>query len=457
MFLDSFEPEKVINFISSKINNFFIQYPNFKLFLLKLQFFRNIFFEKTKEEINYFYLTNILPLIRNKSNYNEIEKNLFEISNNEKIIKSRYYKIIWEEYINLFIIGLKISLNETLNTQNTEYIHKCNNCINCKERELYKCKYGKIETIEKEIINQYKENDYNDKNYFKFSSINDKIYFQDKNLPYEEKENQIINFQFDNNINYLIKNNNNNYEIFKDSFIFESLIKNEIENNKNKKINNNIKNIKLNTSISNRRSKHEQKNNNSLRKQKLKEFQFKFTKRENVDKKILRKFRKFLKDKSKKNFYEVTNILSNSKFWYDFITQNLMPPFIYLTEKKEFKSFNTTYMSWVFEHKFSLELYNIFIKYSFKNLCEHFQYIYHLNDDNEEFNQLKTYLNTLPLIFSMGNTSQSNIRSSTDCGNDNRKELLDDEDENINLYDKTMSLTYLKDNDIFNELIKDKM
>ena len=74
MFLDSFEPEKVINFISSKINNFFIQYPNFKLFLLKLQFFRNIFFEKTKEEINYFYLTNILPLIRNKSNYNEIEK-----------------------------------------------------------------------------------------------------------------------------------------------------------------------------------------------------------------------------------------------------------------------------------------------------------------------------------------------------------------------------------------------
>ena len=114
-------------------------------------------------------------------------------------------------------------------------------------------------------------------------------------------------------------------------------------------------------------------------------------------------------------------------------------------------------MSWVFEHKFSLELYNIFIKYSFNNLCEHFQYIYHLNNNNEEFNQLKIYLNTLPLIFSMGKSSQSNLRSSTDCGNDNRKELLDDEDENINLYDKTMSLTYLKDNDIFNELIKDKM
>ncbi len=455
MFLDSFEPEKVINFISSKIKHFFIQYPNFKLFLLKLQFFRNILFEKTKEEINDFYLTNILPLIRNKSNYNEIEKNLFEISNNEKIIKSRYYKIIWEEYINLFIIGLKISLNETLNTKNTEYIHKCNNCINCKERELYKCKYGKIETIEKEIINQYKENDYNDKNYFKFSSINDKIYFQDKNLPYEEKENQIINFQFDNNINYLIKNNNNNYEIFKDSFIFESLIKNEIENNKNKKINNNIKNIKLNTSISNRRSKHEQKNNNSLRKQKLKEFQFKFTKRENVDKKIMRKFRKFLKEKSKKNNKEIIDILSNSKFWIDFITENLLPPFNYSTEKKEFKSFNTTYMSWVFEHKFSFELYNIFIKLSIKSLCKHFQFIYHLNEENQEFNQLKIYLNNLPLIFTLSNYKQSIKRNSIDFEFDSKKEY-DDEENNI-FSNENKSFNYLKGNDIFNDLIKDRM
>ena len=456
MLLCSSEPDKVINFISSKIKNFFVKYPNFKLFLLKLQIFRYILLEKSKEEIKNFYITNIFPLIKNKSNYNEIEKNLLYIFDNEYMIKSRIYQSIWEECTHLFIIGLEIALNEMLKSKNAKINHKCDYCDNCKDRELYRCRYGKIETIEEEIINKYKENDINNGNNRKFSfeinSINsDNFDYFEKNesFPFDEEEFQIMNFELNNN------NINKDENMQIDSFLFEPEIKSE-KGNRSVKINN-INDIKINNCISNRTSKINQKSNNSLRKQKLKEFQFKFTKRENVDKKILRKFRKFLKDKSKKNVYEVTNILLNSKFWYDFITQNLMPPFIYLTEKKEFKSFNTTYMSWVFEHKFSLELYNIFIRHSFNNLCEHFQYIYHLNDDNEEFNQLKTYLNTLPLIFSMGKSSQSNLRSSTDCGNDNRKELLDDEDENINLYDKTMSLTYLKDNDIFNELIKDKM
>ena len=456
MLLCSSEPDKVINFISSKIKNFFVKYPNFKLFLLKLQIFRYILLEKSKEEIKNFYITNIFPLIKNKSNYNEIEKNLLYIFDNEYMIKSRIYQSIWEECTHLFIIGLEIALNEMLKSKNAKINHKCDYCDNCKDRELYRCRYGKIETIEEEIINKYKENDiYNGNNRkfsFEINSINsDNFDYFEKNesFPFDEEEFQIMNFELNNN------NINKDENMQIDSFFFEPEIKSE-KGNRSVKINN-INDIKINNCISNRTSKINQKSNNSLRKQKLKEFQFKFTKRENVDKKILRKFRKFLKDKSKKNFYEVTKILSNSKFWYDFITQNLMPPFIYLTEKKEFKSFNTTYMSWVFEHKFSLELYNIFIRHSFNNLCEHFQYIYHLNDDNEEFNQLKTYLNTLPLIFSMGKSSQSNLRSSTDCGNDNRKELLDDEDENNNLIDKTMSLTYLKDNDIFNELIKDKM
>ena len=463
MLLQSSEPDKVINFISSKIKNFFIKYPNFKLFLLKLQFFRYILLEKSKDEIKNFYITNIFPLIKNKSNYNEIEKNLFYIFENEYMIKNRIYQSIWEECTNLFIIGLEIALNEILKSKNEKINHKCNYCKNCKDRELYRCRYGKIETIEEEIINKFKENDINMSNNRKFSfeinSINsDNFDYFEKNetFPFDEEEFQIMNYELNNNNNFNINNSYKEENMQIDSFLFEPEIKGE-KGNKSVRINN-INDIKINNCISNRTSKQNQKsNNNSLRKQKLKEFQFKFTKRENIDKKILRKFRKFLKDKSKKNFYEVTKILSNSKFWYDFITQNLMPPFNYLTEKKEFKSFNTTYMSWVFEHKFSLELYNIFIKYSFNNLCEHFQYIYHLNNNNEEFNQLKIYLNTLPLIFSTGNSSQSNIRSSTDCGNENRKELLDDEDENNNLIDKTMSLTYLKDNDIFNELIKDKM
>ena len=88
------------------------------------------------------------------------------------MIKCKSYTLICEECINLFIIGLKIALNEILINKNTNFIHKCNNCINCKERELYRCKYSKIETIEEEIINKYKENNYNYKNFCNFSSIN---------------------------------------------------------------------------------------------------------------------------------------------------------------------------------------------------------------------------------------------------------------------------------------------
>ena len=447
MFLFRFEPEKVINFMSSKIKKFFLKYPNFKLFLFKLQYFRNILLEKTKEEINNFYLIYILPLIINKSNYNEIENNLLEIRDNCNMIKCKSYTLICEECINLFIIGLKIALNEILINKNTNFIHKCNNCINCKERELYRCKYSKIETIEEEIINKYKENNYNYKNFCNFSSINHNSYLfdNDLNFSFDENEYQIINFQFDNNNNYII-NNNNNCEIFNDSLMVESIIKNGYENNYNKKLNNNIKNIKLNTSIS--------KYHILYRKKKLKEFQFKFTKRENIDKKILRKFRKFLKEKSIKNDIEIINIISISKFWSDFIKENLLPPFHYLTEKKKFRSFNTTYMSWIFEHKFSLELYSIFIESSFKSLCEHFKFIYNLNEENKEFNQLKIYLNNLPFIFSLTDYNQSFIKNSTDCKYDNKKEF-DGLDNNIN-YDENKSFNYLKDNDIFNDLFKDK-
>ena len=72
-------------------------------------------------------------------------------------------------------------------------------------------------------------------------------------------------------------------------------------------------------------------------------------------------------------------------------------------------------MSWIFEHKFSLELYSIFIESSFKSLCEHFKFIYNLNEENKEFNQLKIYLNNLPFIFSLTDYNQSFIKNSTDC------------------------------------------
>jgi len=57
----------------------------------------------------------------------------------------------------------------------------------------------------------------------------------------------------------------------------------------------------------------------------LKEFNIKFTKRENIDKKVLRKFRKFIKDKIKKGHINLSNFgLNNTQkeFWNFFIDDN---------------------------------------------------------------------------------------------------------------------------------------
>lgn len=92
------------------------------------------------------------------------------------------------------------------------------------------------------------------------------------------------------------------------------------------------------------------------------DFKFKFVKRENIDKKILRMFRRFLKEKDKHN--KIQGILKGKDiiFWSNFIYCNLLPPMTYVENDKkfEFKSFNTKYMQWLFSHKDADMLYRSF-------------------------------------------------------------------------------------------------
>jgi hypothetical protein len=91
-----------------------------------------------------------------------------------------------------------------------------------------------------------------------------------------------------------------------------------------------------------------------------KDFIFKFTKRENIDKKVLRKFRKFLKIVKKQN-----QLIEINKFWFSFINDNILPPMTYTNnaynDNVAFKSFNTTYMLWLFSHPGGIELYEMFL------------------------------------------------------------------------------------------------
>jgi hypothetical protein len=148
----------------------------------------------------------------------------------------------------------------------------------------------------------------------------------------------------------------------------------------------------------------------NIPKQKLphsKRFNPKFTKRENLDKKIVRKFRKFLKESYWKQ-PQTFDICSNKEFWLKFVNEDVFPPssFSYLGQNYHFKSFNTSYICWLFSQKNAECYFNIFIKEKgeviYKSIVE--KYWRKLNElsDNEKIEvekHLQFYINRFADIF----------------------------------------------------------
>lgn len=114
----------------------------------------------------------------------------------------------------------------------------------------------------------------------------------------------------------------------------------------------------------------------------LRDFNPKFLKKENIDKKILRKFRNFVKSFlendlsgkiysriSSKNDLQKSILIEYEKykdliFLRKFYKQNLLPPMSYSNDTNnitiEFKSFNTNYMLWLFSQEGISEVYKLF-------------------------------------------------------------------------------------------------
>jgi hypothetical protein len=86
-------------------------------------------------------------------------------------------------------------------------------------------------------------------------------------------------------------------------------------------------------------------------------------KKENIDKKILRKFRSYLKSIYKTH---QADLISLDPFWRDFCKINLLPPMKYIeldkAEKIEFKSFNAAFLQWFFNKRGSMTLFQEFTK-----------------------------------------------------------------------------------------------
>ena len=135
----------------------------------------------------------------------------------------------------------------------------------------------------------------------------------------------------------------------------------------------------------------------------LKTFNPKFLKKENINKKIFRKFRKFFKSYYKNN--KNSPIISkNELFWKKFFINNLLPP-VKIEENEgeiiEHKSFNTKYLLWLFNQEGANELFKLFIEKEKENIINNFVSEYNLHNSNEPniIEKISKYIDYIPEIY----------------------------------------------------------
>ena len=298
-----------------------------------------------------------------------------------------------------------------------------------------------MERINYELLNNISfnesENDLYDLEEYFFEYIKEKnqIFHIEKNFKIkdnsinnifeEEQKNEIYNpFQMEidlendlkkNNIEHKNSEENNSNSYLMTTDLSTSDFYHNINNNMNKKKNNNFNDNFINDSYSNFNKysrdylpkisfKNERfKNSDPF----LKNFNPKFLKKENIDKKIFRKFRNFVKEKFQK---EPNNIIFSfeSEFWKNFCFTNLLPPMKY--KDYEFKSFNTKYFLWLFSRFGSVNLFKQFIEEKGNSVIENFINEYNLENSTEIniIEKLKEYLNRIPIIYSKNKNSNDN-------------------------------------------------
>ena len=139
----------------------------------------------------------------------------------------------------------------------------------------------------------------------------------------------------------------------------------------------------------------------------LKTFNPKFLKKENIDKKIFRRFRKFVKLLYKENI-NLPIFSKNQLFWKKFYIKNLLPPVKIVLNNDELiehKSFNTQYLLWLFNQEGTTELFQLFAKSELENVVNEFIIDYNLNKIKEPdiIEKLREYINYIPEIYDSKN------------------------------------------------------
>jgi len=253
---------QAIEFIESKFQTIFHKFICIKLAILKLEFFRLLFIGSQKEAISQFYFENIHHLLQSNDKTQEILNN---IMSHTELISSKYYEAKCDEFLRLILSVLQTTVIEMINPTRT-LLHGNNNT----NEIVFKENLKRLSNFETELC-------------FGFTScIESSDQFSLKSSP---KPNKIFDdcnedtYMAHYYINYKCEerqDNNNQHETV------------TLTNNTPQKT------TRIQKFVINKQE------NIAKSKPSLKEFNAKFTKRENIDKKILRKFRKYIKEKNKK-------------------------------------------------------------------------------------------------------------------------------------------------------------
>lgn len=320
-----------------------------KLFLFKSIFYLFVFTKEnmTKENLEIFFNLNILPSIQHSQNCEKIKNDLFTILEKKNEFSLNKVKCVLDKYNKAFleIFNTMLTSPAAINPNNAYFDSIDEDLLKLLEKNVTDSEPKKEES-EKEDVFKVK-----DDNVFATPSFDNPTATPSCNLSVSTDV-----------LNPIVLNNFNNFQSFQ-PFKMVDVVYNE---------------------------------NNENSPKKTLDIKFKKMKRENVDKKVIRTFRRFLKYEYRSQNPFITNIVNNNSFWKDFIMDNLVPPFFYQVENKKFKSFNTKYKIWLFEHKFSQNLYEIFIEKNYNFLLSSFIKKYKIENNDEEHSQLVAYLKTFP-------------------------------------------------------------
>ena len=442
--------EELINLININYPSFANTNKNIIYILIKLNFIKILLHHHDILGAKDFYINHLLPMMKKiygekssafskKDNKYQYFLNQINTSQTKYIYFQTHFKFenhldkfmpLFEKY---FEKSQKIEINPVIfNITKSKTIQ--NKELNINENSIGNNNNNGKVLFKTEHVNMLI---YNNEN---MSEIEDELF----NLNLEERKKNIFNVQYlkeNKNIinNDTIENDNiNNTEEFNISEISNFYVSsfNELNNNKIK-----IKKFDEKREISPINNNKQKFNlNNKIR-------------RVNLYKKIVRKFRKYLK----KNIKEITD-----SFWSSFCRENYLPPF--KKEEIEFKSFSQLYLNWLFSHKGGIELYNQFIRHSGDEELNKIYSNYNIKDAEDKITIKNFFINfaeffaNLKLNENMNNLALLNNLENINNTIDN-KSLFSEPDfatnlirsSNYNKRDEDEELSIGSINDLYNE------